>query len=175
MSVFHIDKRPIEVQLWTTEGDVRGVMHLAPFAKTHNGDETVIDLMCSSESFLPIVRNQRVDLFSKSNILALWYVQPNGFEPLNGFSEHRVLVQLRGRKPFITVLRLDERPPNKERVSDFLNDPVPYVLTYTQGMSVLVAKEHIVSVVPELETPPPTAVKRPQKIKARVKLKKRKR
>ena len=150
MSAFHIQKTPIDVEVWTTDGDEPGTVNVAPFAKSHSGVETVLDLMNGPEAFLPIICGRRVDLFAKSCIQALWYQE--AFEPPPGivFVEHRVLVQLRGRAPFEVLLR-DERPPGKERVSDFLNDESPYIVTFREGRNVLIAKQHLIRVVPAFD------------------------
>lgn len=150
MSAFHIQKTPVDVEVWTTDGDEPGIVNVAPFAKSHSGVETVLDLMKGPEAFLPIICGRRVDLFAKSCIQALWYQE--AFEPPPGivFVEHRVLVQLRGRAPFEVLLR-DERPPGKERVSDFLNDESPYIVTVREGRNVLIAKQHLIRVVPAFD------------------------
>lgn len=150
MSGFHIQKRPVEVEVWTTHGDVTGVVHLSPFAKSHSGAETVLDLMNGPEAFLPVISGRRVDLFAKRCIQALGWRE--AVEPAPGilFVEHRVLVQLGARAPFEVLLR-EERPPGKERVSDVLNDAAPFMVTVREGGSLLIAKRHLVRVVPAVD------------------------
>src|SRR5689334_911722 len=107
-AAFYVDKLPLAVEVWTTDGDVSGKLHLSPFAKTHSGAETVLDLMNSSELFLPVTNDGRVDLISKGCIVAIWYREEQGFST-EGLVEHQAWVYLRGRKPMPVVLR-DERP-----------------------------------------------------------------
>src|SRR5258706_13322929 len=104
MSDFHIQKKKVDVEVWTTGGDSRGVLQVAPFAKAHSGIETVLDLMTGPEAFLPVISDGRVDLFSKSGILALWYREELKPTPGIVHVEHRVLVELCGRPPFEVLL-----------------------------------------------------------------------
>jgi hypothetical protein len=150
MSAFHIQKTPVDVEVWTTDGDVSGVLQLAPFAKLHSGAETVLDVMNGTEAFLPIISDGRVQLLAKSCILAIRYRQ--NVEPLPGIVlvEHRVQVQLERHAPFVVLLR-EERPPDKERVSDFLNDSAAYIVTIDGDSQVLIVKQHLVRVVPGVD------------------------
>lgn len=169
-STFHIQKTPLQVEVWTTDGDVSGVLHVAPFAKSHSGGETVLDLMNGPESFLPIISAGRVQLVAKSCILAMRYRQH--VEPLPGIAlvEHRVQVQLEHHAPFVVLLR-EERPPGKERVSDFLNDAAPYLVTLDGETTVLIVKQHLVRVIPGVDRVLP--VQKPAKPKKAATKKKR--
>jgi len=163
-SSFHIQKTPVDVEVWTTDGDVSGVLHIAPFAKSHSGGETVLDVMNGPEPFLPIISGGRVQLVAKSCILAMRYEQH--VEPLPGIAlvEHSVQVQLEHHAPFVVLLR-EERPPGKERVSDFLNDPAPYLVTLDGDTTVLIVKQHLVRVIPGVDRVLPVKEKRPAKPK----------
>ncbi len=169
MSDFHIQKKRVDVEVWTLDGDEKGTLLVAPFARSHSGHETVLDLMNGPEAFLPVLAEGRVDLFSKACIHALFYEEPLNSPPGITFVEHRVLVQIKGRPPFEALMR-DERPPGKERVSDFLNEPSPYIVMLRDGLNVLIVKQHLVRVMPAVNGALPKlggAKKKPAKRKKR--------
>lgn len=146
MNEFRIEKTPIAVEVWTTDGDVRGFVHVAPFARSHSGFETVLDLLAAPEPFLPVTRDEGVDLFAKNSILAI-RCPPQPEVPGLPVVERYGVVYLRGREAFVATFR-GERPPDKSRVIDFLNEDGPYVVTLHAGAQVVLAKQHLVRVVP---------------------------
>ncbi len=121
MSVYRVDKEECPVVLFTADGMVQeGVIFLSPYASTHTGQQSPLDLMREKEQFFPF-RSQagNFTLVNKDAITHLRYQPEEHQEPPFG-EPMQVQVTFFGGELLQGTLTLN-MPQGKNRLIDYIN------------------------------------------------------
>lgn len=120
MSLYRVDKREQPVSLFLSDQIVHeGVVFLSPFASTHVGEETLLDLLRERDQFFPFRhRDGRFILVNKN---AVTHVRHPGGEDEAGMGEPiRVRITFFGGGTLEGTIVLD-MPEEKNRLLDYVN------------------------------------------------------
>jgi len=148
MSEYRVPKRRLPVQVTLVGGAQLHVqLFLAPFASDHVGPERVEDLLNGPHDFIPAqeVGSGDMTLLNRAALMVARVTHEGVDDPppaVGECVEHEVQVhlldasQLRGRVRYA-------RPEASARLSDFLNEPAPFVELLSPEGSVFVSKRHV--------------------------------
>ena len=121
MSQYRVDKKEEPIAIHFTDQVVReGVVFLSPYASTHPGQETLLDLLRDKDAFLPFRDStDGFTLVNKSAIAYLSHHKDIGATPLIG-DQAAVRITFHGGVSLEGVLTLD-MPEGKNRLLDYMN------------------------------------------------------
>jgi hypothetical protein len=153
-----VPKREAPVRIRLTSGDTRsGSVFLDFIDVIHRGPQTLLDKLNGDAEWFPMRDGKGVEIVNRRRVLLV--------EPGDGLDSGLVRKDSSAvfRRETVTLLLpgplvLDGRiamdlPDEFSRVSDFLNFPESFFALETKSGPVLVAKEHVVSLLPH-ERPP---------------------
>lgn len=121
MSLYRVDKREQPVALFLSDQVVHeGVVFLSPFASTHSGEETLLDLLREKDHFLPFRDGEgRFILVNKNAVTHVRYEGKTEDEPVIG-DRIRVRIAFFGGGVLEGTIVLD-MPEEKNRLLDYVN------------------------------------------------------
>ena len=153
-----IPKRKISVRLHLDSGDrLEGHVFLDYIDVIHRGDQTLLDKLNDDYEWFPLALPGGVEITNRGRVVSL--------EPGDGVPEGMIRKENSPvfRREEVTVKLVDGRrlsgqiamdlPDEFSRVSDFLNFPQSFFALERSEGPVLIAKEHVLAIVPH-EKPP---------------------
>ncbi|UCF66790.1 MAG: hypothetical protein JSV80_13535 [Acidobacteriota bacterium] len=153
--LYRVPKRPIDVEV-TMEGGrtFRGRVFVAGASGVHLGRERIIDLLNSSEPFLPMVGDDGSWVVGKGRIVLVRVEDPldAGFEPLPDVASSttaEMRVELHGvpeEQAYIDASVPLVGPEGHNRLLDYLNDAPLVFGVMTEAGPRLVAKRYVLSI-----------------------------
>lgn len=158
-----IPKREVAIQVHLSGGaSLLGSVFLDFIDVIHRGEQTLLDKFNDEHAWLPIrTEDGNVEVVNRSLVTR---VEPGlgvsaefvRKENAAVFREERVTVKLASEEVLVGRIAMD-LPDEFSRVSDFLNFPQNFFALETEEGPVLVAKEHVISLVPHEKPPVPDA------------------
>jgi len=148
MSDYHVPKRRIPVQVSLVGGARLHVqLFLAPFANSHVGAERVEDLLNGPHDFIPAqeVASGETTLLNRVALVVARVTHQGVDDPpwlVGECAEHAVQVHLLDGSQVSGTVRYI-RPEASARLSDFLNEPTPFLELQNAEGSAFVAKRHV--------------------------------
>ena len=153
MSDYHVPKRRRPVQVTLAGGAQLHVqLFLAPFASDHVGPERVEDLLNGPHDFIPAqeVGSGAMTLLNRAALVVAKVTHEGVDDPAPAedvCTEHEVPVHLLdaslGDAGLLRGTLRYSRPEANGRVSDFLNEPAPFLELLSPEGSVFVSKRHV--------------------------------
>jgi hypothetical protein len=121
MREYQVEKQKVAVSIELVDGQTRdGVIFLSPFSSFHSGAQTLLDLMCEEEPFVPFVADDgKFLLINKVQISHLRYQKVDDDKPVLGTPLEVTVTFTNSRQLSGTVVL--EVPEGKSRLLDFMN------------------------------------------------------
>lgn len=153
-----VPKREVPVRIHLAGGEVRpGAMFLDYIDVIHRGAQTLLDKLNGDATWFPLRDGGGIEIVNRRRVVL---VEPgDGLDPAlvrrdsaAVFRRETVTVQLAGERTLAGRIAMD-LPDEFSRVSDFLNFPEDFFSLETERGPVIVAKEHVMCLLPH-ERPP---------------------
>ncbi len=121
--------------------------HLSPNAEEHTGKETILDVLNSKASFIPLENFQTNEIFfvNKTSIMLLDLPERDLTEETKLAPEAAVQIKLNNGK-MLAGKFLIEMPPERARVSDYLNFSSEFLYLCREEGDIILNKVYIHSV-----------------------------
>jgi hypothetical protein len=154
MSDYRVPKRRLPVRVTLAGGASLDVhLFLAAFAGNHAGEERVEDLLNGPDDFIPAeeAESGTVTLLNRSALVVAVLTQEGVNDPpgvVGEGVEHAVTVLLLDGSELTGLVRY-ARPEANGRLSDFLNEPTPFLEVRVDGGRAFVGKRHVARIAVE--------------------------
>ncbi|MBF5042233.1 hypothetical protein FGE12_07475 [Aggregicoccus sp. 17bor-14] len=154
MSDYHVPKRRLPVQLTLVGGSrVHVQLFLSARASGHGGEERLEDLLNGPHDFLPAqeVGSGETLLINRAALVVARVTHGEVTDPpeeVGAGAEHAVQVHLLDGSVLAGRICY-ARPESSARLSDFLNEPAPFLELQTSEGTVFVSKRHVARITEE--------------------------
>ena len=136
----------VSAEITLADGTVlAGEIHVQPRVAHHEGAETPVEMLNRTEPFFVLSHEGGVLFLSKAQVA---YVSCGAQPPLGDperFNAAKLValeVQLVGGAEFKGWATV-ERPPNRARTLDYLNEPEPFFTVWTNAVTCYIHRAHV--------------------------------
>jgi len=153
VSEFRVTKLRVPVKVWVADQVHAGDVFLTPVAATHDGGETLSDLLNGRDPFLPVERDGCLWCYPLDAISVASVKQEVGeiaeveIAPL---THHLVRVTLLNGRALAGTVQYS-RHPDSSRLVDYLNAAPPFFPLHQAGEIAFVNRRHVASIAFEPE------------------------
>jgi len=151
--IWRVPKVPVEVEVLLEGGrDLRGSLHVLPRTGLHEGRERVIDVLGSSDPFIPLTSEQGGHLLNKGRIVAIRVPFPadTGLSgEIDGIPREETVLTLASLPPeerYWHGIAWIEMPENRQRLLDLLNDDRKFIPFLRKDSWYLLSCRHILDI-----------------------------
>jgi hypothetical protein len=154
MQNFRVTKLRVPVKVLVSDRVLESDVFLTPVAATHDGSETLSDLLNGQDEYLPIERGGEVTCVPREAIEVAWIAPSAGCVSSIDFpapTEETVRITLRSGRALIGTMRYS-RHADSSRLVDHLNGSPRFVALHQGARMALVNRAHIAFIAPEKAT-----------------------
>lgn len=153
---FRVTKLRVPVKVWVADKVQGGDVFLTPVAASHDGGETLADLLNGRDPFLPVERDGCLSCYPLDTISVASVKQDAGEIPpveIAPFTQHLVRVTLLSGRALTGTIRYS-RHPDSSRLVDYLNAAPRFIAVHQGAEIAFVNRQHVASIALESEAVP---------------------